>query len=430
MTLECGRMGPMPHVQSQSGLEGSESVVRALRGARLWDGFADRASPEPRRVSVEAGRIAAVETDAQAPAADSAGEVDLTGLFLMPGLIDAHVHLGLDPTLKTPDEQLAVPEADRRLRMLARARAMVEAGITTARDLGGGDFMELELRDGVDAGRVVGPRIVCAGQPLTRPDGHCHFWGGGATSTEEQRTVVARQIDRGVDWIKVMATGGVFTKGSSVRDAQFAESEIAAVCAQAADAGLGVAAHCHGTVGIRNAARGGVTTIEHCSFAGEQGFGSDFDADVVGDIARAGAAVSPTMNLGWGHRLTDAHGRASDFFTRMSRAMHALRESCVPLVASTDAGIPGVAHHRLAEGLLAFQRYAALTPVELLRTATSGSAAALGLGSETGRVAPGLAADLVALRRDPTVDPTALLEPVFVVARGRVVCDRRSEASA
>jgi len=265
------------------------------------------------------------------------------------------------------------------------------------------------------------PRRLCAGQPLTRPEGHCHFWGGGARGPEEQRAVVARQIEAGVDWIKIMATGGVFTKGSSVRDAQFDRAEIAAVCAQAARAGLAVAAHCHGTLGIRHAAEGGVRTIEHCSFAGDDGFGSDFDADVVAAIARAGAAVSPTVNAGWQRRLADGSGRPSGFFRRMSTALRALREAGVPLVASTDAGIPGVAHHRLAEGLLAFQRYAALAPVELLRSATSDSAAALGLGGETGRVKPGLAADLVAVRDDPTRDPATLLDPVFVMARGRVV---------
>ncbi len=425
-------MGQMPHDQVENHRVGDASASVTLCGATVWDGVGDRPTPEPRRVRVEQGRIAAVEAESHAPGGASPGDgetVDLGGLFLMPGLIDAHVHLGLDPTIRTPDEQLAVAETDRRLRAIGRARAMAEAGITTARDLGGGDYLELDLRDGIAEGRVVGPRVLCAGQPLTRPDGHCHFWGGGAATPEQARTVVARQLDRGVDWVKVMATGGVFTKGTSVRDTQFDADELTAVCAQAKAAGRSVAAHCHGTAGIRNAAVGGVRTIEHCSFVGDQGFGSDLDADVVAEIARAGAIVSPTMNLGWGRRLTDADGRATDFFTRMSAAMRALRQAGVPLIASTDAGIPGVAHHRLAEGLLAFQRYAAFTPVELLRTATSGAADALGLGRATGRIAPGLAADCIAVRRDPTVDPTTLLDPVFVMTRGRIVKQATPQAA-
>ena len=348
-----------------------------ITGARVWDGVAERPTPTPQRIVVRSGRIASVgpaPPPGEPVAGGDAQQVDLAGHFVMPGLIDAHVHLGLDPTIKIPDEQLAVGEAERRTRMADRAMAMVRAGITTARDLGGGDFMELALRDAIACGDAVGPRVLCAGQPLTRPAGHCHFWGGGAADLEAAMAVVERQLEHGVDWVKVMATGGVFTKGSSVRDAQFDERELTAVCERARRGGRWVAAHCHGTSGIRNAARGGVRTIEHCSFAGEPGFGSDLDPEVVSEIADRGAWVSPTVNLGWGARVTGAEGRPTAFFERMSAVMHGLREAGVPLIASTDAGIPGVAHHRLAEGLLAFQRFAGLGAVELLRTATSGSA--------------------------------------------------------
>jgi len=412
-------------------------VTTVIRGARIWDGVSAGVSPTPCRIVVEGGRITALEPEGPAtaitvtekPVTERPGEIDLAGRFVMPGLIDAHVHLGLDPEIKTPAEQLAVPASKRRSAMAARARGMVEAGITTARDLGGGDFMELELRDRIAAGQAMGPRMLCAGQPLTRPDGHCHFWGGGADTAEAQRAVVDRQLAHGVDWIKVMATGGVFTPGSDVRSAQFDEAELAAVCHQAHAAGLSVAAHCHGTAGIRNAARGGVRTIEHCSFAAKTGFGADFDMNAVDDLVQHEAIVSPTVNLGWGRRLTNEQGRPSVFFERMSEVMHQLRAAGVPLIASSDAGIPGVAHHRLAEGLLAFQRFAGFSNVELLRTATSESAGGLGIEDRTGRVAVGLEADLIAVARDPTLDPTTLLAPVWVMARGRVV-ERTPETSS
>ena len=386
-----------------------------IRGARVWDGESAEASAGPCRIVVRGDRIEAVDRDVpvvgSASSVEPAGEedIDLDGCFVMPGLIDAHVHLGLDPEIMTPAEQLAVPADVRRAAMATRARAMLEAGITTARDLGGGDYMELDLRDRIASGEAVGPRVLCAGQPLTRPQGHCHFWGGGADTAEAQREVVERQIAHGVDWIKVMATGGVFTPGSDVRSAQFDRSELEAICRQAGAAGRSVAAHCHGTAGIRNAALGGVRTIEHCSFAAKEGFGADFDASVVDDLACRSAFVSPTVNLGWGRRVTDEKGSPSAFFDRMSEVMHRLRHAGVPLIASTDAGIPGVAHHRLAEGLLAFQRFAGLSNVELLQTATSVSARGLGLEDVTGRVAAGLEADLIAVARDPTLDPTTLL---------------------
>ncbi len=132
----------------------------------------------------------------------------------LPGLIDAHVHMVLDPDLRDPLAQTAADRATRAAAMAQRAVEMVRAGITTARDLGGGEWLELELRDRIARGEVEGPRLVCAGQPVTSPQGHCHFWGGEATGAADAAAVIARQREHGVDLIKVMATGGTMTKGT------------------------------------------------------------------------------------------------------------------------------------------------------------------------------------------------------------------------
>jgi len=259
-----------------------------------------------------------------------------------------------------------------------------------------------------------------AGQPVTTPGGHCHFWGGEAGGRAEQRAVIERQIARGVDWIKVMATGGVFTKGSGVTRAQFDAADLSEMVALARAAGRPVAAHCHGTLGIAHAAAAGVRTVEHCSFAGDKGFGSDLDTCTVAVLAEHGSWVSPTVNGGW-IRRTLHEGRVSDFFERMSAVFAALREAGVPMIASTDAGIPGVPHDQLAAGLLAFARYAGYTPVEVLRAATSESARALGLGDVCGRIRPGLSADLLVVEGDPLQDLAVLQRPVCVVARGEPI---------
>jgi imidazolonepropionase-like amidohydrolase len=217
-----------------------------------------------------------------------------------------------------------------------------------------------------------------------------------------------------------MATGGVFTKGSGVTRAQFSEGGIRAIVEQAAAAGRPVAAHCHGTEGIRNAARGGVRTIEHCSFASKGGFGVDLEAAVVDDIARSGAFVSPTVNGGWSRRI-EHEGSPSEFYQRMTRVFVALRRAGIPLIASTDAGIPGVHHHRLAAGIGAFARYAGLEPVEALRSATSESAVALGLEAVCGSLRPGLSADILVVAGDPLSDLSLLEAPLLVVARGEVI---------
>lgn len=364
------------------------------------------------------GRIETIGEGADRADSERTPRLDASGRFLVPGLIDAHVHLELDPALRSPAEQLAVAEPDRVAAMARRARSMLFAGITTTRDCGGGAHREHALRARIDAGASPGPRILCCGQPVTTPGGHCGFWGGEASSAPEIDAVVARQVERGSDWIKVMATGGVFTPGSRARDTQFSPAELERIVRVAADAGRSVAAHCHGTAGIDAALAAGVRTIEHASFAGEGGFGRDLDPALMERIARAVVWVSPTVNAGWGRRLLAKDGSPSAFFERMSECLRAQRDAGVRFIASTDAGIPGVEHADLGAGLAAFARYAELSPEAVLRSATSEAALALGVGEETGRIAPGLSADLLVLEGNPLEDLAALRDPETVIFRG------------
>ena len=387
-------------------------MATAITGVRVWDGSADVLGRLPQTVRIEDGGIAGVGSGASL--VRGAQVIDLPGATLLPGLIDAHVHLCLDPTRSGP----ATAEGSRSelAEMAERARTMVRAGITTARDLGGGDYRELALRDAVRSGATAGPRLLCAGQPLTSRGGHCHFWGGEAEGAEEIRAVVERQLARGVDWVKVMATGGVLTKGTSPGAPQFDAADLGRAVDVAHAAGRRVAAHCHGTAGIANAAEAGVDTVEHCSFVGGEGFGSGLDLAVVERLAERGAVVSPTVNAGW-RRFTSGEGNA--FGERMRSCFAALRRAGVPLIASTDAGIPRVAHDGLPDALPVFAELAALSPVETLRSATSGAAGALGIGAQTGRIEAGLAADLLVVDGNPLEEWGALRRPVLVVAAGR-----------
>ena len=396
------------------------TAVRIIEGVQVWSGEAGAGLTEPdTAIRIEGGRIAQVGERDSAARGSRNSHFIYENAFAVPGLIDAHVHMGVDPH-RSVAAQAEIPPDERLRDMRARALAMIRCGITTARDLGGGDGAEIDLRDSIARGEVPGPRLLCAGQPVTTPGGHCHFWGGAAANLDEGRAVIDRQVARGVDWIKIMATGGVATKGTAPSGVQFDASEIAELVAHAAHRGRRVAAHCHGTQGIANAATGGVRTIEHCSFAGGSGFGGDYSQDVVDTIAASGAWVSPTVNAGWGRRIEKEEGGAhTEFFDRMSRVHHELVRAGVPMVASTDAGIPGVLHHRLAEGLVAFARYAGFDAEEVLRTATSDAALALGLDGETGKLVPGASADVLILEKNPLEDPAALLRPLGVFVRGK-----------
>lgn len=389
----------------------------ALTGLRLWDGLASEARGGF-TLRIEGTRIAGVGTD---PALTREADiVALEGGFAMPGLIDAHVHMTLDPSIGPPAEQLSVSSEVLERAMSERALAMLQAGITTARDLGGGEWRELRLRDRIARGELRGPRLLCAGQPITSPAGHCHFWGGGAANAQAIRATVARQREHGVDWIKIMATGGVMTRGSSAREAQFDADEIRAAVDEAAASGLSVAAHCHATAGIRNAVLAGVRTVEHCSWVGESGFGGDLDRSVIREMAKRGTWISGTVNPGWGRRILK-DGRLTDYALRMKTCFGAARALGVRIIAATDAGIPGVGHTSIAPALPIFAEYTGYSNLEALRAATSESARALGIAGETGSLRVGLAADVLVVDGDPLQDLTLLTRPRAVFARGRRV---------
>ena len=387
-----------------------------LTGVRIWDGLS-----EGYREDADAIRIAGRHITGIGPSATlshGAATRDLSGLTVTPGLIDAHVHLCLDPDNRAVAEQGNTPVEECRAAMRTRAAAMVQAGITTARDLGGGQWLELGIRDEIAAGAIAGPRLLCSGQPITSPGGHCHFWGGEAATADDALAVLERQIDHGVDLIKVMATGGNVTPGSDPSFAQFDATTLTAIVQRAARHDRHVAAHCHGTAGINNAASAGVATIEHCSWWGEGRSGSNYDPDTARAIAAGGIWVSPTINAGWARFLKN-----TAFVSRVQANYRAMRAAGIKLITSTDAGIPGVFHHQLAEALPIFAQFAGLTPAEVLRAATTNAATAIGLGHLTGQLTAGHTADLMFTEGDPLSDLRVLTSPAAVMAAGRMALD-------
>jgi imidazolonepropionase-like amidohydrolase len=379
-----------------------------LCNVTYWDGVSENLTEAP-SIEIEDGVIKSIGD------VSSEGEVvDCSGLTLIPGLIDAHVHMCLDPEERDPLAHGKVPETQQIEQMLVRAERMLRAGITTARDLGGGRWLELKVRDMIEQGDKIGTRLVCAGQPVTSVQGHCYFWGGEAENLEQASEVIDRQIKQGVDLIKIMATGGSITPGSKPVDSQFSEAEMCAMVARAKASGYRVAAHCHGSDGISNAATAGVTTIEHCSWVGDAGWAKDYRDDVVKKIVTNDVWVSPTINAGW-----QRYKGTKSFEGIIAENYKKMRAAGVKMIASTDAGIPGVHHHDLPRAIPVFAHFAGLTPVEALRSATSDCAEAIGLGRHLGQIAPGFTADFVAYATNPLTDLEVLAKPQFVIAKGR-----------
>jgi imidazolonepropionase-like amidohydrolase len=381
-----------------------------LTNLRIWDGETIASADA---VQFCRGQITFVGDQASAPS--SKHTISCAGLTLMPGLIDAHVHLELNPDDKDPPEKtlpVIVPQ------MQERAAKMAAAGITTARDLGGGAWFELALRDDIAAGRIPGPRLICAGQPITTPQGHCHFWGGQAASLDEARQVLERQVGKGVDLIKIMATGGRMTKGSQPTDAQFSQATLTALVDIAHQLQLPVAAHCHGTEGIKRAALAGVNSIEHCSWVGPQGWASDYQHSVAQVVLDNGVWVSPTVNKGWQRMLDNPTGNV---LGRVRSAYGQMLDMGIPMMASTDAGIPGVYHADLPHALQVFAQIAQMDQASTLRSATSAAAKGLGIEHITGQITTGKAADLLVVDGNPLADLGALTRPVHVFCAGRQI---------
>lgn len=373
---------------------------------RIWNGIGDDYS-EHQSLTIDGDRIVSFQTN-------PVRSVDCGGLTVVPGLMDAHVHMTLEPSISSPIEQRSQPLEKVQADMVSRARQMVQAGITTARDLGGSNWAELTLRDRIKRGEIPGPRLFCAGQPVTSEKGHCWFWGGEAGTIDEATEVIERQAEHGVDLIKIMATGGKLTASTNPGIAQFSQDELEAIVAAASRRGLRTAAHCHGTPGIGNAARAGVTTIEHCSWMNEEGERSAFDEDISFYIGQSGVFVSPTIY----DKYSRFREQSGDFVSMIQEQFRAMKRHNVRLIASTDAGIPHVYHHDLARALVEFSFFADLSPVETLRAATSTCAEALGISSLVGTIRPGMCADLVFVEGDPLANLSVLQSPVRVVARG------------
>lgn len=377
----------------------------SLCNLRIWDGYREVEGADAIRFDEhgihEVGHFR--DTDTR----------DMGGLWLIPGLIDAHVHLCLDPTIMDPLAQGQLPVLEQVQAMELRARQMLMAGITSARDLGGGDWSALEIRDRIARREISGPRLICAGQPITTMGGHCHFWGGEVSNSTEALAVIDRQVRHQVDLIKVMATGGTMTAGTRPYEAQFSSQALHDIVSYAGQHDLNVAAHCHGVDGIRNAAIACVSTIEHCSWVGTDGWGKGFDSDVVATIVNQGIFVSPTINAGWRR-----HINGGAYERLLAENYGRMRAAGVKFIASTDAGIPNVHHHQLPLALPVFSQLSGMTSEAVLQAATSDCAMAIGLGEVTGQIKPGYTADFILLEENPLADLQCLMNPVDVYARG------------
>jgi imidazolonepropionase-like amidohydrolase len=363
--------------------------MRVIRAGTLIDGTGG----EPRHdqaIYLEDGLI--VEVGPGGRVASDADLLDVREYAVLPGLIDAHVHLvfsagsnALMDVLKEDDQQLL-------LRGVAAARQALRGGVTTVRDLGGRGGVTFRLRDATAQGIVAGPRILAAGSPITITGGHCHFLGLEADGEAGVRAAARGQLKAGANCLKIMSTGGRMTPGTNTTVAQYTVAELAAAVEEAARAHVPLAAHALGTDGIRNATAAGVTTIEHCNWLGPDG-SVQFDEAVAREMAAKPVAVVAT--------LTPLQRSAPALRDEIMACMRRMRELGVPFVAGTDAGVSLLPFDSLPRELEIMVEDVGMTAVEAIHSATGRSAEILGIPN-LGTLEPGRVADMLVVEGDPS----------------------------
>jgi imidazolonepropionase-like amidohydrolase len=398
-----------------------------LRSANVWRD--PPAAFAPGVVVVEDGSIAAVLPPDAAPVPGDS-MCDVGSAFLLPGLINTHVHLEFSASpLPLREYESETPE-ERLLRAAGNAHRLLMSGVTTARDCGSGwSMLALARRPELSPVRL--PRLICCGPPLTPPRGHLHVMGGEMSSLDDIDRHIDQAVRLGARSVKAMASGGGMTPGTRPEEPTFPLDTLRAIVVRARGRALPSVAHVLATESIRRAALAGFDSLEHCAFFNRNSAGllvRVYDDTVAQTVADSGTFVM--ANLSTATRPLNAMRAAStqdpagrhqlEQFDRMVENFGRLVGLGIPIVCGTDAGVRDTPFEDTWREIDWLVR-AGLAPADAIRAATTHAARALGLDGTVGRIAPGHAADLIATDRNPLHHPAALDHPLFLMARGEVL---------
>jgi imidazolonepropionase-like amidohydrolase len=411
------------------------ATPQAAEGAGITHLWAGRLLAEPGRglataqtVVIERGRIVRV-VPGYVPVPQGGETLDLRGMTVLPGLIDAHVHLLFETGPDRRLDAVTMSEAAVVLQGAEYAERTLKAGFTTVQDVGGSDAI-FALRDSIAKGETLGPRIRAAGSSITPTGGHgdSHGYRLDVLDLMQSRTVcdgpadcrraVRDAVRRGADLIKITATGGVLSNTAAGVERQFFDDEFEAIVGAARMMGRQVTAHAHGVTGVNAALRAGVNSIEH---------GTYLDAESVRLFRQNRATLVPTVLAG-AHVAAEAQNsqwmspavraKALEIGPRMLGMLRRAREGGVNIVFGTDTG---VSPHGQNAREFALWVEAGFTPEQAIRAATVLAAEHLQLSDQIGRIAPGLMADIIAVGADPLTNVRELESVDFVMKGGAVV---------
>jgi len=396
-----------------------------IRAGQLIDVDTGERLADP-AIVVRDGRIVEVGGSANVEQPDGSRLVDLSGMTLLPGLTDAHVHLTSDHS-KHGYRRLADSVPRQTLTGARNARTTLMAGFTTVRNVGAPGFSDVALRDAIADGDVPGPHLLVSGPPVGITGGHCSdnnllppeynaVGDGVADGPWAARAAVRRNVKYGVDLIKTCSTGGVLSRGTKVGAPQYTVEELSALVDEAHMHGRKVASHAHGTEGIRNAIEAGVDSIEHASFIDAEGIRMAAERDTVLSMD----IYVTEFILGQGEAagiLPASLEKERQTGAKQRENFEIALEAGATMGFGTDAGV--FPHGHNARQLSRMTRFG-MTPLQALQAATVTNAKLFGLEDEIGRIAPGYRADLIAVSADPLDDIQTLEQVEFVMKDGKI----------
>jgi imidazolonepropionase-like amidohydrolase len=376
-------------------------------------------------IVIEGDKIVQIAAASEVKAGAGDTVIDLPEATLLPGLIDMHTHLTFD-LASLGYQGLSISTAREALHGARNAKRTLEAGFTTVRNVGAKDYADIALRDAINDGDVIGPRMVASGPALGITGGHCdenllppafHLQGDGvADGVEAVQHKVREVIKYGADVIKICATGGVLSKGDDPNASQFTLEEMKAIVADAHRLGRKVAAHAHGAEGVRWASEAGVDSIEH---------GHLMDDAAVATLKKNGTYLVPTLFLGEYMEKNIEHSDVPEYSKQKMRDVAAAMQKNVK--KAFDAGVKiafgtdaAVYPHGLNAGEFHVYVKLGMTPLAAIQTATINAADLLGPKFQVGMLEPGKFADMIAVDGDPTKDVTILEHVKFVMKGGTV----------
>jgi imidazolonepropionase-like amidohydrolase len=379
-----------------------------VRAGVLYDGTL----AEPRKnidVVIEDGRV----SDMRNAAAGT--QPDFSAACVTPGLVNAHVHMVGSGEANTMAALASMSQNQAMLAAVANAAKSLRAGVTTVRDLGSHLGIAQALRDAIDAGTIPGPRMRAAGRALCMTGGHGWFIGREVDSPLDARKAVREELAAGADCIKLIATGGVLTKGAVPGNAQLLPDELEAAISEAHRHALRVAAHAIGTEGVNNALRAGIDSIEHGHMLDDE----SIELFKQHDVYLVPTLAAPTCileHIADGGQPAFVVQKAEQVNEAMLRNIRRAYEAGVKVAGGSDAGTPFNDHDNYAREVELMHQLLGMTPQQALHAATQTAATLIGL--HRGVLAPGEPADVLLLARDIHEDIRTLREPQLVLKAG------------